>query len=31
MSPEEAAKADAEAKAIFDRATSAAKSSRHTA
>jgi hypothetical protein len=31
LSPEEAAKVDAEAKAIFDRATSAAKSSRHSA
>jgi hypothetical protein len=31
MTPEEAAKADAEAKTIFDRATSAAKSSRHSA
>ena len=31
MTPEEAAKADAEAKAIFDHATSAAKSSRHSA
>jgi hypothetical protein len=31
MSPTEKAKADAEAKAIFDRATSAAKSSRHSA
>jgi F0F1-type ATP synthase membrane subunit b/b' len=31
MSDEEVAKADAEAKAIFDRASAAAKSSRHSA
>jgi hypothetical protein len=31
MSDEEVAKADEQAKAIMDRATSAAKSSRHTA
>jgi hypothetical protein len=31
MTKEEAAKADAKAKAIFDRASAAAKSSRHSA